>query len=102
MSSVVINFKTNSALKRRAQRQVEKLGLTLTGYLNAMLRKLDRIKNIDFIEEEGLELTDWAKEELRKSEEDIKAGRVISFESWEEEKAYLDKLITDARKRDKD
>lgn len=101
MGDAIINFKTDSAIKRQLQRKAEKFGMNVTTALNLLIRKFLRADDIDFIEEGEGELTDWAKEELRKAEEDIRAGRVMSFNNWEEEKAYLDKLITNARKRDK-
>lgn len=90
MSLSVVNFKLDSAVKRKAQRKAEKLGMSLSTALNLLIRKFLRIDNIDFIEEEEGELTDWAKEQLRQSEEDIKKGYVSpTFKTMEEELAWL-------------
>lgn len=97
----MVNFKTDAALKRQAQKKVKELGITLSAYLNAMMRKLIRIQDIDFSEEEiELEPSEWLKKEIRQAKKEMKQGDYISFTSWEEEKAYLDKLIVDTEKRE--
>lgn len=97
----MVNFKTDANLKRQAQKKVKKLGITLSAYLNAMMRKLIRIQDIDFTEEEiELEPSEWLKKEIRQAQKEMKEGDYISFKNWDEEKAYLDKLIADTEKRE--
>lgn len=103
MDITMINFKTDAALKRQAQKKVKELGISLSAYLNAMLRKLVRVQDIKFIEEEVvLEPTEWLKKDIRQAQKEMAEGDYISFNSWEEEKAYLDKLIADTEKREQE
>lgn len=99
MKTSIINFKTDSQLKRQAQHKAEELGLTLSTVLNAYLRKFLHTKDIEFIEER--EPSPYLKKVIAQTEEEIKQGDVIRFTSYAEEEAWLDKLITDARKRRK-
>lgn len=101
MKNSVINIKVDKREKAKAQKLARKLGFSLSSVMNAYLKDFLRKQRIAVgIDEESLELSDWAKEELRQTEEDIQAGRVVAFDTVDEELAYLDKLIADAEKRE--
>jgi len=70
---------------------VMSIGFSLSSVLNAYLKKFTKVKSVDFLNEEELELSDWAKKELKKSDQDIKQGYVSPrFDNLEEELTWLD------------
>lgn len=89
MATTLLTIKVEESDKKKAQKLAKQLGFSLSGVMKAYLQKFLREKRLNV----GLELTDWAKEELRKSKQDVKAGRVVSFEDGKAALAYLDKLI---------
>jgi len=91
MNTVVINIKTQPETKIKAQTIAKELGLNLSSIINAYLTQLIKTKTVTFSVSE--EPTNYLLDMLRKSKKDIKAGRIISFETWDKEKGYLDKLI---------
>lgn len=48
MQTVVINFKTEPVVKKRAQAVARELGFSLSSLLNAFLRQLIRDKTVNF------------------------------------------------------
>ena len=96
MNSTVVNIRVEPKLKKEAQDVASELGLSLSSLINGLLKQVVRTKTVTFSTSE--EPSEYLLEALRESREDIKAGRVISFESWEEEKEYLDKLIDNDKK----
>jgi DNA-damage-inducible protein J len=88
MNSTVINIKTDIKVKKAAQKIVSDLGLSLSGAINGFLRQLIRDKKIIFTLNEG-EPSEYLKESIRKSEEDIKKGRVYSFKNNREAIDFL-------------
>lgn len=102
MKTSVINIKVDKREKAKAQKLAKKLGFSLSSVMNAYLKDFLRKQRIVVgIDAKNLELSDWAREEVRQSEEDIQAGRVVAFDTVDEELAYLDKLIADAEKRER-
>lgn len=91
MNTAVINIKTNPQVKAKAQAVAEELGFSLSSLINGYLKHLVKTKTIHFNTSE--EPTQYLLDALRESEKDIKAGRIISFKSFEEEMDYLDKMI---------
>lgn len=97
MNTAVINIKTDSQVKKEAQELAQNLGLSLSGLVNGLLKQVIRTKTVTFSASDE-EPTEYLIKALNESREDIKAGRVIHFENWEEEKDYLDKLIANDKK----
>lgn len=96
MNTAVVNIKVRADVKKQAQKVAEGMGLSLSTAINGFLKHFVKTKTITFgIEEEPSE---WMIKELKKSKEDIKAGRVISFKDWQEEFGYLNKLIDNDKK----
>lgn len=83
--------KTITLPKSELEKILEELE-TLRKRVSSLLKKKTR---------KSLELTDYAKKMLAKSEEDRKAGRVLSFKSIDEAIEYNKKLIKDDRERNK-
>lgn len=101
MNTAVVNVKVNPQVKKEAQKIAAELGLNLSALVNGYLKQLIRNKTVVFssLEEEP---TDYLLEALRQSRKDIKTGRVISFKDSNEALSYLDRLIADEQKFDKD
>lgn len=97
MQTAVINIRVEPETKRKAQRITKDLGLTLSAVIEGFLKHLIRSKTVFFSLKE--EPTEYLLQTLKESKEDIKAGRVISFDTWEKEKSYLNKLIAHDKKR---
>jgi addiction module RelB/DinJ family antitoxin len=94
--TTIINIKVDEQEKQEAQKLAKKLGFSLSSVMKAYLKDFLRKKRIDVsLDDVEPELTDWAKEQLQKSEEDVKAGRVLMFKDADEEMRYLDKLVED-------
>lgn len=93
MNTAVINIRVNSTVKKQAQKTVEKMGLSLSDVINGFLRHLIKTKTVTFTARE--EPSAWFIKALKESREDIKAGRVTSFESIDDARAYVDKLIAE-------
>ncbi len=94
MLNTVINFKTEEKIKKEALKVAKKKGVSLDTVLNNSLKEFIRTKDVKFTELDETP-NEWLIEELRKSGEDVKAGRVIVFNSRQEEIDYLNKLIED-------
>lgn len=90
MKTSVINFKVDSAIKKKAQKKAQELGFSLSSVLNAYLKKFIKVKSVDFTTQEE-EPSDYLIQALKESAEDIKAGRVSpSFDNTEDADAWLD------------
>lgn len=98
MNTAVVNFKTDSKIKKGAQAVAKGLGFSLSSVLNAYLRNLIRTRKVEFADDVRLELTPWAKRMLKQSEKDIREGRVLSFTPGEA-LSHLDTMIADEENR---
>lgn len=77
MNTASILFKTDPKVKTKASKTARTLGLTLSAVLNGYLREFIKTKRISFgAENMGEEPSPYLIKTLKKSEEDIKAGRV--------------------------
>lgn len=94
MATTVVNFKVDPKVKKSAQAVVERLGFSLSSVLNAYLRNLVRTRRVEFSDDIRLELTPWAKRMVKKSEKDIREGKVLSF-TPSEALLHLDTMIAD-------
>ena len=96
MNTTSILIKTDPLLKKKAQQTAEEMGISLTSVINLYLRHFIKTKSITFTAGNDIP-TQYLLDSLSESEEDIKAGRVISFDSATDEFAYLDKMIKDEK-----
>ena len=99
MNTAVINVKVNPTLKAEVQALAKDLGLSLSSLINAYLKHLVRTKTVIFSTSE--EPNDYLLQILKKSKNDIRAGRVVSFKNANEALSYLDKLIVNDKKSNK-
>ncbi len=89
MNTAVINIKTQPETKIKAQTVAKELGLNLSSIINAYLTQLIKTKTVTFSVSE--EPTKYLIKMLKKSQEDIKAGRVVSFKNAKDAIKYLHK-----------
>ena len=102
MKTATITFKTTLETKRGAKKVADSFGIGLSAMINILLNKVIQTKTIDttFHNNDGdLEPSDWLVKELEQADEDIKAGRVISFKSPQDAIAHVDKMIASAKKK---
>ena len=97
MNVTTIHIKTDMRTKIKAKKVAEQFGLTLTSMVNAFLKQIARTKKL-YLSLDEEEPTEYFKTLMRQADEDIKAGRVISFKNPQEEFRYLDKLIDNDKK----
>ena len=96
MNTASILIKTDPKIKAKAQKTAQNMGISLTSVINRYLRHFIQTKAITFTDDEVP--TQYMLDSLKKSEEDVKAGRVISFKTGKDALAYLDKEIEDERR----
>jgi len=91
MNTTSLHVKIELTIKREAQKTAAELGLSLSGVVKALLRQFIRTKrlSVDLPEIPNAR----TRKILKQAEEDIKAGRTISFKNSKEELSYLDSLI---------
>jgi len=91
MTTTTIHIKTDISTRDAAKKVAENFGFTLTALVNALLKQIARTKRLSLNLEENP--TPYMIESLKQSEEDVKAGRVISFASGEKALEYVRSLI---------
>jgi len=91
MNTTSLHIKIDPAVKERAQKIADELGLSLSSVVKVLLKQFIRTKqlSISLREIPNAQL----RKELQQAEEDIKAGRVISFASGKDALDYLDREI---------
>ncbi len=97
MKTAVINVKTDSKIKARAQKVASDLGFSLSSLINAYLRQLVKAKTINFslVEEEPGELLIKA---IREAERERESGDYYSFSGADEALEFVDKIIDGSKK----
>lgn len=100
MNTAVINIKVQPDIKRAAIELADEFGLSLSAFLNVLIKKALRTRTVVLgFGEEGP--SEYMIKALKESGEDIRNGRVISFDSGEDALKYLDKMIDSERRRKK-
>ena len=74
MSSAIVNVRVDPRIKNQAQKIASEMGLTLSAVVNGLLKHMVATRTVTFSARE--EPSEFLIESLRKSGEDIKAGRV--------------------------
>lgn len=84
-------------MKEQAQRTADELGLSLSAVMKALLKQFIRTKHLSV----GISEipNDYLIRSLKQSEEDIKAGRIISFKDGSNALSYLDREIENERRK---
>lgn len=100
MNTAVINIKVEPIVKRKAQAVAQDLGISLSSLIHAFLKQLIITKTVAFTTAHE-EPSDYFIKSLKEAQEDVKAGRVISFDNSSSAIKYLDKIIKDDKKHTK-
>lgn len=102
MDTAIINLKIDKKTKSKAQKLAEEFGYSLTGIITSYLKEFIETRKLSFERpEEDLELTDYAKRMLKKSEENFKKGEYVAFDNPEDALKYLDTFIADSTAKKK-
>lgn len=96
MSVTTIHVKTDVKTRDDARKIAEDFGFSLTALVNALLKQIVRTKRLTLSIYE--EPTHYLLESLKKSEEDKKAGRIISFDSGKDALNYLVKEMKNEKR----
>lgn len=96
MQTAVINVRVEPKTKKEAQSVAKNLGFSLGSLIEGYLKHLVRTKTVHFSLSE--QPSEYMIKALKRSDEDIKAGRVVSFKSPKEALRYLDKIIDEHKK----
>lgn len=97
MNTTVINLKIDKRTKKEAQKVAEEFGVSLSSLIKAYLRQLIRTQKTILTTEE--KPTEYMLEALRESKEDIKAGRVVSFNNLDKAIDYFEKLEVNGHRK---
>src|SRR5258708_24248525 len=97
MNKASILIKTDPKVKEKAKKTAEEMGISLTSVINRYLKHFVATKSITFTAEDEVP-NQYMIDSLRESEEDYKAGRVISFDSGKDALDYLRKELEDERR----
>lgn len=96
MQTAVINVRVEPKTKKEAQSVAKNLGFSLGSLIEGYLKHLVRTKTVHFSLSE--QPSEYMIKALKRSDEDIKAGRVVSLKSPKEALRYLDKIIDEHKK----
>ena len=91
MNATTIHIKTDTKTKIEAKRVAEEFGLTLTSLVNALLKQITRTKKL-YLSVDKEEPTEYFKQLMREADEDIKAGRVMSFKNGRDALSFFRKI----------
>jgi antitoxin component of RelBE/YafQ-DinJ toxin-antitoxin module len=91
MNTVAINIKTQPETKAKAQKIAKTFGISLNSLVDTWLKQFVKTRRVNFDTREEIP-SKYLIDSLKKSDEDIKAGRVISFNSGEEAVKYFKSL----------
>ena len=98
MSTTSLHIKIEPAIKDQAQKTANELGLSLSAVTKALLKQFIRTKRLSVGARDMPEIPNArTRRHLKQSEEDIKAGRGISFNNIAEARAYINSLIAHDR-----
>ena len=87
MNTTSLHIKIESNVKKQAQEVADELGLSLSAVTKVLLKQFIRTKRLSVELDETPNA--YLRQSLKQSDEDIKAGRTLSFESGKDVLAYL-------------
>lgn len=89
MNSAVINIKTDSKVKKEAQKVAADLGLSLSGVINGFLKQFVRTKTVIFTMDESIP-SKYLLDSIKSADDDRKRGDFYSFKNNKEAIDFLD------------
>lgn len=99
MNTTSPHIQIEPTVKQQAQKTADELGLSLSSVVKALLKQFIRNKSLAVGITERPEIpSSRLIHDLEQSEEDIKAGRVISFNTPDDAIAHVQSLIKDDNK----
>src|SRR5260370_33167934 len=95
MNTTFLHIKIEPGIKKQAQETADELGLSLSAVMKALLKQFIRTKHLSV----GIpEIpNEYLARSLKQSDEDIKAGKVISFSDGKDAVSYIGSLIKNER-----
>jgi len=90
--NTVINIKTDSKIKKAAQKTAEELGLSLSGVLNSYLRQFVRSQTV-FVSNKFSEPSELLLSALKDSRAEREKNKHYSFKNSKEAIEFVDKII---------
>jgi antitoxin component of RelBE/YafQ-DinJ toxin-antitoxin module len=92
MNTAAIYIKTQPEVKAKAQKIAKNLGFSLSSLVDSWLKQFVKTKRVTYRAKEDERPSKYLTESLKRSEEDIKEGRVLSFDSGEDAVKYFKSL----------
>lgn len=92
MATAVLNVKVDSRIKSRAKQAAERLGLSLSGVVNAYLRELINTESVQFSTHRKEIPSPYLIKAIKDARKDRRLGRTVGFDNVDEAIAYLDTL----------
>lgn len=99
MNTAVVNIKIDPSTKKDAQAVARKMGVSLSALIKSYLKEVAKTKTVTLSARE--EPSPYFVKMLKKAEEEVKKGDVITFDNAEAAIAYLNDTIEDDKKRKK-
>lgn len=91
MQTTTIHIKTDIQTRDDAKKVAEEFGFSLTALVNALLKQIARSKRLTLSIDETP--TSYMLKSLKQSEADVKARKLLSFESGKDALDYLSKEL---------
>jgi antitoxin component of RelBE/YafQ-DinJ toxin-antitoxin module len=98
MTTSSLLIKTNSKIKKQAQKKAKEMGTDLTDIINRYLEQFVKTKSSELLEEIEIPNEKTAKE-LEQAEKDFQTGNYVTFNSPREAHDYIALLIKDAKQK---
>lgn len=99
MATAILNVKVDSQIKTRAKQAAERLGLNLSGLVNAYLRNLINTESVQFSTYRKEVPNSYLIKAIRSTEKDIALGKTVAIEDPDKALAYLNTLNKKNKKR---
>ena len=97
MNTTSLHIQIEPAIKKQAQKTADELGLSLSSVVKALLKQFIRTKRLSVGITEEIP-NEYLRQSLKQSDEDIKAGRTLSFKSGKDALDYLAREIEDEKR----
>lgn len=95
--NVVINIKTDSKIKKAAQKTAEELGLSLSGVINSYLHQFVRSQTV-FVSKKFSEPSELLLSALKESRAERVSNKQYSFKNGKEAVEFVNKIIESRKK----
>ena len=97
MNTTSLHIQIEPVIKQQAQKTASELGLSLSSVVKALLKQFIRTKRLSIGITEEIPNA-YLRQSLKQSDEDIKAGRTLSFKSGKDALDYLAREIEDEKR----